>query len=313
MSRMSKSNEGKSKTRNIIITVALPIMTAIILGIVDRVLFFRKLKSLSSSLQEDQQSLLEKQNLQTQEDLRLLAEKQDQQITVLHTLEEESNHNPIETEPDANWHRLILFSDAVFAIAITLLVLDIHTPTGSYYFLYNLTRLSKNILIFAYTFLFIGFFWNLHRQVFSFIKRIDTRLVILNFLVLLLIVFMPFTTSLLYENGETSPEAVYSNAQVVGRVYASSLVILGIMFGLLWFYASRRRRLLEEHVDARTIRHYYWAISLPTIVYLVTLFFTFIGANYSRPPINLGIYYYYITGVDLSQFIWLILPIGLLG
>ncbi len=239
------------------------------------------------------------------------AEKQDQQKTIPHTLVEKSNHNPTETETEANWHRLILFSDAVFAIAITLLVLDIHPPSGSYYLIYNLTRLSRNILIFAYTFLYIGFFWNLHRQVLSSIKRIDSKLVILNLLVLLLIVFMPFTTSLLYENSNTSSD-VYSNAQFVGRIYASSMVILGIMFGLLWFYASHKRRLLKENVNSRIIRQYYYAILLPIIVYLVSIFFTFIGIIPFIPRINLYLIGYNNTGVDMSQIVWLLLPIGLL-
>lgn len=274
-------------------------------------LSFKKWKSLRSSLKGDFQSLLEEQNLQTQENIKLLAEKQDQQITVLHSLSDEDYHNPPETETDSNWDRLVLFSDGVFAIAITLLVLDIHTPTH----VSNLTDLlTINIPIFVYTFLYIGFFWNLHRQIFGSIKRINTTLVMFNLLALMSIVFMPFTTSLRYEYGDTGPLPAYSysDAQLVAHIYAFGMFFVGFTFALLWFYASYKRRLLKENVNTRTIRRYKIAILIPTIVYLFTIPITFFGYNYKIPPINLGVYYYF-TGVDVSQLIWLILSISLIG
>jgi Endosomal/lysosomal potassium channel TMEM175 len=169
VSRKSKSNEGESKTRHI--SVVFPIITVIILGAIGLVASFKKWKGLRSSLQEDLQSLLEQQTQQAQKDLHMLADKQDQQIAALHMLAEEFTRSPEEADP--NWHRVTLFSDGVFAVAITLLVLDIHTPVR----LYGLTSLLQNILIFTYTFLYIGFFWNLHRQIFRYIKRINTRIV----------------------------------------------------------------------------------------------------------------------------------------
>src|SRR5690606_8165786 len=96
--------------------------------------------------------------------------------------------------------RLVFFSDAVFAIAITLLVLEIEVPhlhpgaSPSEYW-EALGELVPSFLAFLLSFMVIGRFWLSHHQIFGRVAHFDVRLVWPNMLYLLAIAFMPFTTA----------------------------------------------------------------------------------------------------------------------
>jgi uncharacterized membrane protein len=96
--------------------------------------------------------------------------------------------------------RLLLFSDAVVAIAITLLAIDLPIPHGetSHEFLSSVRHNGEHYVAFAITFVVIASAWNLHRKVWSFAASFDDRLVTVNLLWLFTIVLFPFATSLLH-------------------------------------------------------------------------------------------------------------------
>jgi phosphoribosyl-dephospho-CoA transferase len=108
VSQKSNSNEVKGNMRNIFTSTTPLILTAFILGIVARILSRRVWKRLRGSHQENLQSLLQTQNWQIQNDLNVLADKQDQQITALQTLAQQFTPTQTETETDPNWDRLTL-------------------------------------------------------------------------------------------------------------------------------------------------------------------------------------------------------------
>ena len=110
--------------------------------------------------------------------------------------------------------RLIFFSDAVFAIAITLLVIEIHPPhleqDGARPTLEALARLIPNFIGFVISFAVIGAFWSGHHRAFSLAGRLGPGILVWNLALLGTIAFMPFVTGFMSSNyGKVGPAAVY--------------------------------------------------------------------------------------------------------
>ena len=126
-----------------------------------------------------------------------------------------------DTSGDLALDRLVFFSDAVFAIAVTLLVLDIHVPSlphvisieGSWNVFAELT---PSYFAFVLSFLVIGRFWMGHHERFRSLRHFDARLMWPNMIYLLAIAFMPFATAFLGQNlGHFVPELVYNLSMLV--------------------------------------------------------------------------------------------------
>jgi uncharacterized membrane protein len=178
--------------------------------------------------------------------------------------------------------RLEAFSDGVFAVAITLLVLNIKipgidVPTSQ---LPNDTQLWSTLLnewpmLAAYTtsFATIGVMWINHHRLYTHIKRTNTMLMLLNLLLLLIIVFVPVPTALVAEY------LVHPDQHAAALLYSGTMIILAICFNLLWRYASYHNRLLAKNADERAVNaitKQYW---LGPVVYLLA----FILALFSTP------------------------------
>jgi len=107
--------------------------------------------------------------------------------------------------------RIGAFSDGVFAIAITLLILYVEVPDVSDSELPQAIRdLGGNLRAYAIGFAVIGLFWYGHHKLFSLLERSDGRLVLANLVLLGLIALMPFTTAVLGEYGEPLAVALYA-------------------------------------------------------------------------------------------------------
>src|SRR3954462_3462132 len=107
--------------------------------------------------------------------------------------------------------RLEAFSDGVFAITITLLVLEIKAPTDYENLLHGLGALWPSYLAYAVTFLFIGQVWTNHHVMFDHIRAADRTVLLLNTILLMVVAFLPFATSVLADalrNGEGQRTAV---------------------------------------------------------------------------------------------------------
>lgn len=131
-------------------------------------------------------------------------------------------------------HRLVLFSDAVFAIAITLLAIEIHPPhhwqgVGDLFF-----QMKDKLIAYAVSFAVIGICWISHRRVYARLVKADGALDVFNFLVLGLIGLLPLGTELLWEQ--------HGKALVV---YVSLVAGIGLFMGLLWAYAAFVGKLTE--------------------------------------------------------------------
>ncbi len=146
--------------------------------------------------------------------------------------------------------RIVFFSDAVMAIAITLLVIDLRLPNSPG----NLTadKLSSDLQAmvpvftsFLISFLIIGVYWIGHLGIFRFIKRYDTLLIFLNLLFLMFIVLMPFTSSLVGSSGSLTAANV---------IYAANAAAVGFSLSAIWWHASPKQRLIDPGLSPSTIR-----------------------------------------------------------
>jgi uncharacterized membrane protein len=146
--------------------------------------------------------------------------------------------------------RLIFFSDGVFAIAITLLALDLRLPPHegpmtSAALAHALVGTLPRLLTFFISFQVVGVYWLAHHRGFSMIQGFDRTLALLNLLFLMTIVFLPFPTTMLGEYGNLTTAAVF---------YGASLVAASLTSNLLWAYAARGRRLIAPEVPAADVR-----------------------------------------------------------
>jgi uncharacterized membrane protein len=155
---------------------------------------------------------------------------------------------------EKNTNRLEAFSDGVFAVAITLLVLNIKVPgmdSASKPLDEDLWRLLfkewPSLVAYVTSFATIGIMWLNHHRLFTHIKRTDTGLLLLNLLLLLIIVFIPVPTALLAEY------IVLPNDHVAAIIYSGTNVVLAICFNLLWRYASYHNRFLGKDADTRAV------------------------------------------------------------
>lgn len=145
--------------------------------------------------------------------------------------------------------RIEYFSDAVFAIALTLLVLDIHVPevkNPDTQLLPAVLALWPTFLAYGLSFAIIALNWVFHHRKFRAIVRYDSVLIWLNFAFLAFVALVPFPTSLLSE---------YAPARVSVVLYALEVAMLSVLQGVIWIYAHRRG-LLAHDIDDRL----YWFV-----------------------------------------------------
>src|SRR3954470_20638193 len=139
--------------------------------------------------------------------------------------------------------RVVTFSDAVFAISITLLILEISPPTDYSNLLHDLLALWPSYLAYGVTFLFIGQVWANHHVMFDHIGAADRVVLLLNTLLLMAVVFLRFATSVhagALRSGHGQRTAVL--------FYGVAFWVTALTFNAVWQYACRRR-LLSRALD----------------------------------------------------------------
>jgi uncharacterized membrane protein len=173
--------------------------------------------------------------------------------------------------------RLLFFSDAVFAIAITLLVLEIRLPSAGEtitdeQMLTALAGMGHKFLAYLISFLVIGVFWIGHHRKFRFIKRYDSTLLFLNLIMLMGIAFLPFPSSMISE----------SPTRVATIFYALTLMVTSVFSLSIWWYASRHNRLIDYDLDAKQRRRQFINPIATSIIFLLSIGFAFLDVNLAR-------------------------------
>jgi uncharacterized membrane protein len=144
------------------------------------------------------------------------------------------------------------FSDGVFAIAATLLVLEFAVnrrhgaPSLGHQLLHDLW---PSYLAYATSFLTIAIIWINHHHVMELIERVDRTFLFITALLLLVVAFIPFPTRLVAESLQT-----HRDGRAAVYAYGVTLLLMAVIFNVLWTYARRNRRLLGDEVPEATIR-----------------------------------------------------------
>jgi uncharacterized membrane protein len=174
--------------------------------------------------------------------------------------------------------RIEAFSDGVFAIAITLLVIEIGVPhiKGEATTLFGaLVEQWPSYLGYVVSFLQIGVIWANHHNRFRFIVRSDHVLLFLNILFLMCVAFIPFPTALLAEYLQGSERAT------AGAVYAGTLAVTAIFFTILWLYAAANHRLVDRNLDPSLLRTMTRRYVAGTVAYLLAFLLAFVNVTAS--------------------------------
>jgi uncharacterized membrane protein len=129
--------------------------------------------------------------------------------------------------------RVAGFSDGVFAVAITLLILNIQVPDTTISLRDLIVRQGISYLVFIVSFMMIGIKWMNHHRMFSAIRRVDTTLNLLNLLLLLGICTVPFTAALIAKYA-TTPDAAYASL-----IYGAIWALNGCLYTAILVYARR--------------------------------------------------------------------------
>jgi uncharacterized membrane protein len=166
--------------------------------------------------------------------------------------------------------RLEAFSDGVFAIAATLLVLAF-SATADATLGSQLLHAWPTYLAYATSFLTIGIIWMNHHFCVETMARADRTLMFLNLVLLMTVGFLPFPTRLVAES--------FQNGQGGERpavlVYSATFVLMAVVYNVWWRYASRGRRLIRDDVPDSTIRAITRAFNPGVPMYAATFLLAF--------------------------------------
>ena len=143
-------------------------------------------------------------------------------------------------------NRLEAFGDGVFAIAATLLILNVVEPAGPLG--QGLLHIWASYVAYAVSFVTIGVIWINHHGVMAQIAKVDRLFLLVNVIFLMLIAFIPFPTRLLAEH------IMADGAQAAALAYGITLTGTAVMFNVMWQYAAHDKRLLRENASERAVR-----------------------------------------------------------
>lgn len=191
--------------------------------------------------------------------------------------------------------RLILFSDAVFAIAITLLVIEIRVPEIEYnanlkeHLTDELWHRFPQFFGFVLSFAVIGQFWTNHHRLFGLVNNFDNRLLWLNLHMLFWIVLVPFTSGL---------NSHYGGLNMVWQIYSLNLFMIGLSLFFLYRYIGNPKRDLSELAHDRLAKKYAYIRSLS------------VASIFLLGAVLAGFKSHFFT--TTARFIYLLIPVALI-
>lgn len=173
------------------------------------------------------------------------------------------------------------FSDGVFAVAITLLALELKPVPGDGTLLHRLGEAWPSYLAYVVSFLTIGIMWLNHHTMFRHIIRVDRALLMLNLALLMIVAAVPFPTALL---GEELRHLHSADAKTAAVVYGLVMIAMAIAFTALWWYATARGR-LDESLPEHAVRKSMPRFGLGFLGYLLAT-----GVSFFSPLAGLVMY-----------------------
>lgn len=192
---------------------------------------------------------------------------------------QEAKHK--ESRLDFQLERFSFFSDGVFAIAITLLIIEIKVPAIEHAtneeLWHSLSEMSLKFLGFLISFAIVGHYWSVHHRIFGYIQKYNATLLWLNLAFLCTVVLLPFSSGLI---GEYSSDL---HLYIPYVVYVVNVCLVGLMNCILWLYISNPKKSFLTHTisNARIRLGVYRSLVIP-IVFLFSLLIFFISPVVSR-------------------------------
>ncbi|MFH1452673.1 MAG: TMEM175 family protein [Armatimonadota bacterium] len=181
--------------------------------------------------------------------------------------------------------RIETLSDGIFAIVMTLLVLDIKIIPPGTNEMENLMQifrsLAPKIATYILAFLILGSFWVAHHLQFSYIKRSNKILLWINIVFLMSIAFIPFSTYMIHE---------YGGHHIVVLLFGANLTVASILLYFNWFYAARIGGLVDKDLDPKRIEAISWKSIAVMLVYVAALLVS-------------------LYKIDLSYYVYFLIPV----
>lgn len=168
--------------------------------------------------------------------------------------------------------RMESLCDGIFAIAMTLIILDLKTPENVP------TPLEKDRLpailldllpeaeTYAISFIILGVFWLRHVIQLKYIKFVDRKIIAINLIFLLLIGFVPFTTGVLMR---------YPDYNLSFILYSSNLLLISLLLTTQWFYASSIKEIVSEELTHELKKMFVVFSTVPALIFLCSLIVSF--------------------------------------
>lgn len=160
-----------------------------------------------------------------------------------------------------------MLCDGVFAIAITLLVLDIGTSVGGIDVDKSLLTLISPTISYLVTFVILAVYWRFHRNLMQVVQRLDSGFIWLTFLFLAFIAFFPVTSKLLGNYGSHSSIVILYTLELSGCAFSALA---------LWVYATWKRRLVSPDLPASEISSRTYSLLLNPLIYCASLLLLFV-------------------------------------
>ncbi len=187
-------------------------------------------------------------------------------------------HNELRKE--FQLERLILFSDAVFAIAITLLVLEIkipeiHNNVSDKVLLKELVHLIPKFVGYFISFMLIGIYWTVHHRIFGYVINFDSKLLRLNLMFLFFIALMPFSTGFYSEY--VGIEFIRDQLKVPMTFYVLNYCFAGFVNYLIWSYLSNpANKIISRPIEPYTVFMMKLRAATVPLVFLLMLIVAYI-------------------------------------
>ena len=188
--------------------------------------------------------------------------------------------------------RLEAFSDGVFAIAITLLVLEIHVPPAAK----DVWRQWPSFAGYVVSFLTILVMWMNHHTIFDMVSRINRLFLFLNGLLLLVITFINYPTALVATYLNTDGE------KFAALFYNGTLIVIALLFNMLWLYASKNGRLLSRSASRSQVQSITAQYRFGPIFYFIAFLLALVGLSMAGLIVDfLLAIFFSLNGIQLQR------------
>ena len=169
--------------------------------------------------------------------------------------------------------RLETLEDGVFAIAMTLLVLNLKVPAKlDNSLLKAILQIWPDLITFFGSFILLGVFWFGHRAALHYVKHADHIFHWLELILLMFVSIVPFSASLISK---------YYNEQAAIIIYGTNLIAIGITLTIQWYYASNNYRLIDSQVPKTVINFAKIRSIFAPVAYSIAVLLSFIDLKIS--------------------------------